>query len=90
VNKALKRVLNEWGEFLKSGESVGVLGSHKTGWFGETGMGELMQVANAPRGTGLKFEEMYVCDVGREYYGYKSWDGRFVMLFVEWLLMVDG
>jgi phosphatidylserine decarboxylase len=80
VNRALKRVLNEWGEFLKSEKSAEVLGEHKTGWFGQTGYSDLMQVANAPRGTGYTFEEMYVCEPGAKYHGFRSWDGRFWLL----------
>jgi len=35
-----------------------------------------MEVANAPLRTTMKFEEMYVCDPTKQYYGFKSWDGR--------------
>jgi len=77
VNKMLKKVLNEWGKFLKSPQSVEVLGDHTLGWFGETGMKSLMQVANAPSGSSMSFQDMYVCDPEAKYYGYKSWDDFF-------------
>jgi len=77
VNKALKGVLNEWGEFLKTPKSAEVLGDHKTGWFGSTGKSDLMEVANAPRNTEFKFEEMYVCDPKAKHHGFKSWDDFF-------------
>lgn len=35
-----------------------------------------MQVANAPYGSSMKFEEMYICDPSAKHYGYKSWDGE--------------
>lgn len=60
----------------QSPESAEVLGEHKEGWFGPTGMGDLMKVANAPLGTSMKFEEMYICDPTAKHYGFKSWDGK--------------
>lgn len=77
VNKALKKVLNEWGKFLETPKSAEVLGNHKLGWFGETGLNDVMQVANAPLKSSMKFEEMFVCEPSAKYYGYKSWDDFF-------------
>ncbi|KAL7896894.1 Phophatidylserine decarboxylase domain-containing protein [Trichoderma sp. SZMC 28014] len=77
VNKALKKVLNEWGKFLETPESAEALGDHKLGWFGETGLTDVMQVANAPLKSTMKFEEMFVCEPSAKYYGYKSWDDFF-------------
>lgn len=77
VNKMLKKVLNEWGRYLKTPESAEVLGNHQAGWFGEVGYKDLMAVANAPHKTSYKFEEMYVCDPSKPHFGYKSWDDFF-------------
>ncbi|PNP48507.1 phosphatidylserine decarboxylase [Trichoderma gamsii] len=77
VNKALKKVLNEWGKFLETPKSAEALGDHKQGWFGETGLNDVMQVANAPLKSSMKFEEMFVCEPSAKYYGYKSWDDFF-------------
>ncbi|KAF8144701.1 phosphatidylserine decarboxylase family protein [Mycena galopus ATCC 62051] len=77
VNKMLKKVLNEWGKFLKSPESAYVLGDHKEGWFGETANKDIMQVANAPLQTNHKFEDMFLCDPAKKYHGYTSWDDFF-------------
>ena len=52
------------------------MGDHKLGWFGKTGMSDLMQVANRPLKTDMKFEDMYICDPSAKHYGFKSWDGR--------------
>jgi phosphatidylserine decarboxylase len=76
VNRMLKKVLNEWGKFLKTPKSAEVLGDERGGWFGEVGKKDLMQVANAPLKTDFKFEDMYICSPGEKYYGYKSWDGQ--------------
>jgi phosphatidylserine decarboxylase len=77
VNKALKKVLNEWGKFLETPKSAEALGDHKQGWFGETGLNDVMQVANAPLKSSMKFEQMFVCEPSAKYYGYKSWDDFF-------------
>ncbi|KAJ7203512.1 phosphatidylserine decarboxylase-domain-containing protein [Mycena pura] len=77
VNKMLKKVLNEWGKFLKSPESASVLGDDKEGWFGEAANKDIMQVANTPLQTQHKFEDMFVCDPTKKHYGYKSWDDFF-------------
>ncbi|KAI1474381.1 Phophatidylserine decarboxylase-domain-containing protein [Daldinia eschscholtzii] len=77
VNKMMKKVLNEWGKFLKTPKSAEVLASHKQGWFSQHGLKDLMEVANAPLKTSHRFEDMYVCDPSAKHYGYTSWDDFF-------------
>ncbi|KAI2643728.1 Phophatidylserine decarboxylase-domain-containing protein [Xylaria nigripes] len=77
VNKMLKKVLNEWGQFLKSPESAESLTTARSGWFSTYGRTDLMEVANAPMGTRHNFEDMYVCDPTAEHWGYESWDAFF-------------
>ncbi|GAO17220.1 hypothetical protein UVI_02057420 [Ustilaginoidea virens] len=77
VNRALKKVLNEWGEYLKTPESAAALGDHSVGWFGKTGLSDMMEVANAPYKSSMKFEEMFVCDPTAKHMGFKSWDDFF-------------
>ncbi|KAK3346829.1 Phophatidylserine decarboxylase-domain-containing protein [Lasiosphaeria hispida] len=77
VNRMLKKVLNHWGQFLKTPESAEVLGNDKSGWFGEVGHKDIMEVANAARGTSFTFEQMYECDASAKHYGFKSWDDFF-------------
>ncbi|KAJ6520817.1 phosphatidylserine decarboxylase family protein [Mycena vulgaris] len=72
VNKMLKKVLNEWGKFLKSPKSAYVLGDHTEGWFGESANKDIMQVANAPLQT-----------KPQKYHGYKSWDDFFTRQVCE-------
>lgn len=83
VNKALKKILNEWGKFLTQPESAGVLHDKKTGWFGPTGNNDIMSVANAPYKTDHKFEDFFVCDASQKHHGYKSWDDFFTRQFRE-------
>ncbi|KYK57084.1 hypothetical protein DCS_04091 [Drechmeria coniospora] len=77
VNRMLKRVLNEWGKYLQTPASAEVLGDRITCWFGKTGLGDLMEVANAPNNTSHRFEDMYICDPTSKHYGFKSWDDFF-------------
>jgi len=81
VNAMLKKVLNEWGKFLLTPKSAEVLGKGKNGWFGPTGEKDVMEVANAPLQTSLKFEEFYQCDPHAKHHGFKSWDDFFTRPF---------
>ncbi|KAF3023168.1 hypothetical protein E8E14_014130 [Neopestalotiopsis sp. 37M] len=77
VNAAVKKVLNEWGQYLLTEDSAHVLENHSEGWFGEHATKDVMEVANKPLKTDHKFEDMFVCDPSKKYYGYKSWDDFF-------------
>ena len=83
INAMLKKVLNAWGEFLKSPESAKVLNSSSNGWFGETGHRDLTAVAKIgpTAATNLQFQEMFQCEPSETYYGFKSWDDFFTRLF---------
>lgn len=83
VNKMLKKVLNEWGKFLLTPESAGVLHDKRTGWFGEHGKTDMMAVANAPYQTEHKFEDFFVCEPDEKHHGYTSWDNFFTRQFKE-------
>ncbi|OAG40044.1 hypothetical protein AYO21_05725 [Fonsecaea monophora] len=83
VNKMLKKVLNAWGDFLRSPESAKVLEKDAQGsWFGPHGQKELTTTANLGK-TGYKFEELFQCDPSKPHMGYKSWDDFFTRLFKE-------
>ncbi|TWU74336.1 hypothetical protein ED733_006062 [Metarhizium rileyi] len=77
VNKALKKVLNEWGKYLQTPASAEVLGDHRLGWFGKVGVHDLVEVANAPYKSNMKFEDMFVCDPDAKHMGFTSWDDFF-------------
>ena len=78
-NKAIKKVLNEWGKFLRSPESAKVLSKHKTGWFGATGINDICTVANQATGpdSKLSFHDCFKCEPDHPTFGYKSWDHFF-------------
>lgn len=81
INKILKKMLDAWGEYLKSPESAAVLDNSSTGWFGDDGQKDLTAVANHARGTSHKFEELFVCEPNKPHHGFKSWDDFFTRLF---------
>ncbi|KAK5948236.1 hypothetical protein OHC33_010784 [Knufia fluminis] len=83
VNKMLKKILNQWGKFLLSPESAGVLHENKTGWLGQHGKSDMMSVANAPYKTEHSFEDFFHCDTSKKHYGYTSWDDFFTRKFKE-------
>ncbi|OQV02280.1 hypothetical protein CLAIMM_07505 isoform 2 [Cladophialophora immunda] len=83
VNKMLKKVLNAWGDYLRSPESAKVLEKDAEGsWFGRHGQQELTTTANLGK-TDYKFEELFQCDPSAPHMGYKSWDDFFTRLFKE-------
>ena len=73
VNSQLKKILEQWGEFLKSAESRSVLNDDPTtGWFGRD--------AQAAMPT---FVDDFQCDPKQPYYGFTSWDDFFTRQFRE-------
>ena len=71
VNTQLKKVLNAWGEFLKSPASAYVLSKDpKSGWFGYDA-----------RQAMPNFDQDYVCDPAKEHHGFTSWDDFFTRQF---------
>nr|OQO24857.1 hypothetical protein B0A51_07855 [Rachicladosporium sp. CCFEE 5018] len=83
VNAHLKKILNEWGKYLQSPKSAEVLGDHTQGWFGPTGMKDIMEVANAPYKTNHQFADFFECDPTKEHFGYDSWDRYFTRHFKD-------
>ncbi|KAJ5273830.1 hypothetical protein N7478_008955 [Penicillium angulare] len=83
INAMLKKILNAWGEFLRSPESAYVLNNTSDGWFGETGHRDLTAVAKIgpTAAETLEFHEMFHCDPSAPNYGFKSWDDFFTRLF---------
>ena len=67
VNKQLKKILNEWGIFLRSPDSRYVLSNDPVkGWFGTNAL-------KAMPG----FKKDFQCDPTAQYYGFTSWDDFF-------------
>ena len=71
VNHYLKKILNQWGTFLKSEDSCYVLSDDpRKGWFGEDA-----------RKAMPCFATEFVCDLNKLHYGFKSWDDFFTRQF---------
>jgi phosphatidylserine decarboxylase len=80
ANSQIKKILNQWGKFLKSKESRYVLNDDpKTGWFGRDAK-EAMPT----------FVEDFQCDSKQPYYGFTSWDDFFTRQFREGRRPVDS
>ncbi len=73
INAQLKKVLDEWGKFLKSKDSAYVLNTNpRSGWFGREA-----------RKAMPNFAEEFKCDPKKEHYGFTSWDDFFTREFRE-------
>ena len=71
VNRALKNVLNEWGRYLASPDSVYVLNADpRTGWLGSDAMKAMPH-----------FVEQFQCKPELPHYGFTSWDDFFTRQF---------
>ncbi|KAF4216621.1 hypothetical protein CNMCM8980_006519 [Aspergillus fumigatiaffinis] len=82
INRMVKKILNAWGDYLKSPESASVLNDTSSGWFGSTARADLEEVGNVGE-TSHSFEDLYVCDPSAKYHGFKSWDDFFTRVFRE-------
>ena len=70
VNLQFKKLLNEWGIFLKSAQSTHVLSDAAAGWFCTDAMAQMPN-----------FAENFVCDPSLPHYGFSSWDDFFTRRF---------
>ena len=70
VNRQFKKLLNEWGIFLKSADSASVLNDSPEGWFGPAALAKMPH-----------FAEDFVCDPALPHYGFTSWDDFFTRRF---------
>lgn len=83
INAMLKKVLNAWGDFLRSPASANVLNSTSQGWFSETGHCDLTAVAKIgpTAAENLEFHQMFQCDPSAPNHGFRSWDDFFTRLW---------
>jgi phosphatidylserine decarboxylase len=70
VNRQFKALLNEWGQFLRSGDSTSVLNGSESGWFGPKALKKMPG-----------FVQDFVCDPSAPHYGFTSWDDFFTRRF---------
>ncbi len=66
VNAQFKKMLNEWGIFLRSADSASVLNDTDAGWLGRRALAKMPH-----------FAEDFVCDPAAPHYGFTSWDDFF-------------
>ena len=85
INQLIKKILNAWGEYLRSPASAYVLAASEHGWFGKTGRRDLTAVARIGRiaATDLKFHDIFECDPSAVNHGFTSWDHFFTRVFRE-------
>jgi phosphatidylserine decarboxylase len=85
INAMIKKVLNAWGEFLRSPASAEVLNDSSHGWFGPTGCRDLTAVAKVGPtiASTLDFQGMFQCDPSAPHHGFTSWDDFFTRQFRE-------
>ncbi|KAL5357358.1 Phophatidylserine decarboxylase-domain-containing protein [Aspergillus floccosus] len=81
VDAMVGRVLDAWGEFLRSPASAVVL-NNSSGWFSGPALQHLTNTANAEI-SNYTFEELFVSDPAAPYYGFRSWDDFFTRSFRE-------
>lgn len=77
----LKKVLDVWGDYLRSPESASVLDTDSESWFGPDAVESLEHVANLNGQTSHKFADMFQCDPAAKHHGFTSWDDFFTRLF---------
>lgn len=85
INRMIKKMLDAWGEYLKSEDSAKVLNPQVAGsssWFADEGLKDLISVADV-ESSGLSFDDMFVCDPRDPCHGFKSWDDFFTRQFRE-------
>jgi phosphatidylserine decarboxylase len=70
VNEQFKKLLSQWGLFLKSADSAAVLNDTSSGWFGPDALAKMPH-----------FAEDFVCDPASPHYGFTSWDDFFTRQF---------
>lgn len=83
INAMLKKILNAWGDFLRSPASASVLNDSPSGWFGDPAYRDLTTVAKVgpTAAATLEFHQMYQCDPSARHYGFKSWDDFFTRVW---------
>ena len=71
VNAHIKKILDEWGHFLRSPQSTSVLSTDPvSGWFGQSAMAAIPNFANT-----------FVCNPQLPHHGFLSWDNFFTRCF---------
>jgi phosphatidylserine decarboxylase len=89
VNAVIKKVLDTWGAFLKSPESVTHLNSEPDGWLSPYALNSLTRKA-ADGNEPVPFEQTYNCDPSAPHYGFTSWDDFFTRTYREGVRPIES
>jgi phosphatidylserine decarboxylase len=89
VNDMIKKMLDTWGEFLKSPASASSLNSSADGWLSPYALNSLT-IKAADGGVPVPFEQTYNCDPTAPHYGFKSWDDFFTRTYREGVRPVES
>lgn len=97
VNAQLKKILNEWGTFLKSPDSAYAINEDPTsGWLGAEALVAMVKMLPAVPGSGgtpyweqdvtperarQVFIETFECDPSADHWGFQAWDDFFLRDF---------
>ena len=79
VNRRWHDILCIWGTFLKSEKSLPCLDTSK-GWLSAVALSKLEEKGNDAK-TKYSFDQLYVCDKTKPYWGFRSWDDFFTRQF---------
>lgn len=102
VNQQLKKILGYWSEHLVSASSRNVLiEDHPDrtpkvlAWLNPTALQTMVTVAcqaatDQQKCRQQSFQDIFNCDPGAQYYGFKSWDDFFTRTFVDGVRPVAG
>ncbi|KAF7587813.1 hypothetical protein BBP40_006694 [Aspergillus hancockii] len=82
VNAIFKKVLDAWGDFLRSPESTATLDDPLKGWFSNSALTALTASGNI-NGDMHDFDKIFVCDPTAPCHGFQSWDDFFTRKFRE-------
>lgn len=79
VTVEFRKLLTAWSQYLKTPASA--IGLEE--WLNRNNgcLKKLVHYANAPHGSALPFEDIFVCDGSKENYGFLSWDDFFAREF---------
>ncbi|KAJ6150381.1 phosphatidylserine decarboxylase family protein [Penicillium samsonianum] len=80
VNAIFRRVLDTWGDFLRTPEPAATLDDPLKGWFSNSSLTALAASGNT-NGTTYKFHEIFDCNPSAPYHGFRSWDNFFTRKF---------
>ncbi|KAL7942613.1 phosphatidylserine decarboxylase family protein [Trichoderma barbatum] len=89
INKKFEAILDTWKvSFLQTSASVKVLQPKEgdgippeEGWLSSKESLEHLEKDSNREGENLKFEEIFVCDPKKDYWGFTSWDDFFIRKF---------